>query len=348
MKRAALILTFASLLASLTPSVAPAQETLRVGWCSKTLNASMAPFAVAQEKGWFEDNNVKFELFTFAGSTDCMRNLATGELTTVLAAPEPLGILSAQGVKAKVFFESYRRNIFGLAVPTDSDIKTNADLAGKTIGVPSMGSVAVVLARSVAASAGVDPQTGIRIVVSGEPAQTAVLMQRGEIDVLSQFDTYYTLIERAGVPLRRIEDPAIASFPSNSWIALDETITERREELVGFARAFAMGTAYSIAHPREAIALVYKHYPQTKPQGIELEQAITNDMAVIQDRIDTWQLDNPQTDKWGTVGVEKFQAYFDFLQKWGVLPQKVDAANLVTNDLIDDINTFDKAAVETK
>ncbi len=109
---------------------ASAQAKLRVGWCSKTLNASMAPFAVAQKMGWFKENKVDYELFTFAGSTDCMRNLATGELAVTLASPEPLGILTLQGVKAKVFFEAYRRNIFGLAVEADSPVKSYADLKG--------------------------------------------------------------------------------------------------------------------------------------------------------------------------------------------------------------------------
>ncbi len=208
-----------------------------------------------------------------------------------------------------------------------------------------MGSVAVVVARSVAASAGLNPQTDIRIVVSGEPAQTATLMRRGDVKVLSQFDTYYTLIERAGVKLRRLKDPEIQRFPSNSWIALDETIAKRRAELVGFARAYAMGTAYAIANPREAVKAVYELYPETKPQGVELEQAVTNDLAVLQDRIETWRLDNPATDQWGAIDVAAFQAYFDWLQKWDLLKGKVDAAQVTTNELIADINAFDRKAV---
>ncbi|MEP9380536.1 ABC transporter substrate-binding protein [Aquabacter sp. CN5-332] len=325
---------------------AQAQEKLRVGWCSKTYNASMAPFAVALKKGWFKDNKVDFDLFSFAGSTDCMRNVATGELTLAMLSPEPLGIVSLQGVKAKVFFESYRRNIFGLAVAADSDIKSYADLKGQSVGVLSMGSVGVVIARSVVAAAGLNPSTDIRIVVTGEPAQTATLMRRGEVKALSLFDTYYTLVERAGVKLRHLHDPAIEKFPSNSWVALDETIEKRRADLVGFARAYAMGTAYAIAHPREAIKMVYEVYPQTKPTNMELEEAVTYDMPILQDRIDTWHLDNPATDKWGAVDVAAFQTYMDWLQKWGLLPGKVDAATITTNDLIADINAFDRKAIE--
>lgn len=325
---------------------AAAQTKLRVGWCAKTYNVSMAPFAVAQKKGWLKDNNIDMELLSFAGSIDCMRSLATHDVALALAAPEPLAILSLQGVKARVFFEAYRRNIFGLAVKADSDIHSYKDLKGETIGVLSMGSVGVQLAKSLTKSAGLNPDTDIRIVVTGEPAQTAALVRRGEVKVLSQFDTYYTLIERAGVKLRRLEDDTTTLFPSNSWVALDETIKDRREDLVNFTRAYAMATAYTIAHPREAIKIAYEVYPQIRPSNMELEDAVTYDLAVLNDRIRTWSLNNPGKDKWGEVNVEAYQKYMDWLNEAGILKGAVDAKNITTNELISDINTFDHKLIE--
>ena len=35
----------------------------------------------------------------------------------------------------------------------------------------------------------------------------------------------------------------------------------------------------------------------------------------------------------------------DFLLKWGVLKQRVDAADLMTNELIGEINRFDAEAI---
>lgn len=325
---------------------AAAQEKIRVGWCAKTYNVAVAPFAVAQQKGWFKDNNVEIELVTFPGSTDCMRSLATKDLTVALIAPEPIGILALQGVKAKVFYEVYRRNIFGLAVAADSNITSYKDLKGQSIGVLSMGSVGVVLARSVAKGAGLNPDTDIRIVVTGEPAQTATLVRRGDVKVLSLFDTYYTLVERAGVKLRRMEDPALKRFPSNSWVALDETIEKQRAAVVGFARAYAMATAYTMAHPREAIKIVYERYPQVKPSTMELEEAVNYDMAILADRLESWRLENPARDTWGEVDVAAYQAYMDWLKEAGVLSGPVDAASITTNALISDINKFDRKLVE--
>ena len=344
--------TMLALAAALTIAVstgpASAANKIRLGWCSNTYSVAIAQFAVAQKKGWFKDNNIDFDLFTFGGSNDCMRNLATGELDVALASPEPVGILSLQGVKAKVFYSLYRRNIFGLAVAADSNFKTYADLKGQSIGVTSMASVGVTVARALAANAGLNPQSDIRVVVTGEPAQTATLMRRGDVKILSQFDTYYTQVERAGIKLRRIQDPEIKSFPSNAMVAMDTTIEKRRTDLVNFARALSMGTAYTIAHPREAIKISYEVYPRLKPSSGDIEEAITKDEAILNDRIESWRLDNPKTDQWGAVDVKAFQSYFDWLQKNELLKGKVDAAQVTTNDLIADINKFDKKLVEAE
>ena len=171
------------------------------------------PFAVATKFGWFKQEGIEVELVNFPGSSDCIRNVATGEVLAAVATVEPVAILQQTGVKTQVFYTAFRRNIFGVAVPVDSPIKKYADLKDKKIGVTSMASAGVVLARSGASDAGLDPDRDIRVVVSGQPAQSVVLLQRKEIDAVSQWDTQYTLMGLAGVPMRMLEDPVIESLP---------------------------------------------------------------------------------------------------------------------------------------
>src|SRR5215470_14881182 len=110
-RRMVLSMLAGCLLISVSAGEANAQNKIRFGWCSNTYSVAIAQFAVAQKKGWFKDNNIDFSLFTFGGSIDCARNIATGELDVALVSPEPLGILALQGVKEKVFYSNYRRSI---------------------------------------------------------------------------------------------------------------------------------------------------------------------------------------------------------------------------------------------
>ncbi len=327
------------------PGALQAQTVVRVGWCARTLSSAAAPFAVAQKLGWYAEAGIKVDPIPMAGSTDCVKNVATKQVGYALPSIEPLAIIRPQGVKALNYYTAYQGNIYGLAVPEGSTVRTIQDLRGKRIGVTSMASGGVIVARALVANAGMDPDKDVRIVVAGEGAQTASLIRSGQVDALSQFDTQYALTIAAGAKLRMLESNEVASFPSNGFVALEETLTNRRAEAVAMARGYAMGTIFTMANPEAAIRILYEVYPQTKPTGKDEATAIADDIKTIEARAKNWRLEAGGVTKWGENSVANYDAYIDFLVKWGVVKEKVPASQLVTNDLIDDINKFDAAAI---
>jgi NitT/TauT family transport system substrate-binding protein len=70
-----------------------------------------------------------------------------------------------------------------------------------------------------------------------------------------------------------------------------------------------------------------------------------DDLATLRARAANWPPEAGGVKKWGENSVANYNAYVDFLVANGVLKQKVDASELITNDLIDDINKFDAADV---
>jgi NitT/TauT family transport system substrate-binding protein len=326
--------------------VASAQTKVRVGWCASVITTGVAPFAVATKLGWFKDAGLEVDIVNLPGSSDCVRNVATGEVLVAVPTVEPVAILSLTGVKTQVFYTAFRRNIFGIAVPEGSPIKSYKDLKGAKIGVTSMASAGVVVARSVAGSAGLDPDQDIRIVVSGQPAQTVVLLKRNEIQAASQWDTQYTLMGMAGVPMRMLEDPLISSFPANSFVALPATIKEKRDVLVKLARAYTLGAIYSIRNPKKAAEMLLSVYPQVVPTGMAMDQAVERTSALLATVTTKWTLDN-ETQNWGESNMATYQKYMDWLLEAKLLGQPVNANDVVTNELIAEVNKdLDIKAVE--
>jgi NitT/TauT family transport system substrate-binding protein len=168
-------------------AAAQAETTVRVAWCAKTVSSAAAPFAIAAKMGWFKEAGIKVELVPFPGSTDCVKAVATKDVQYGLPSIEPVAIIRPQGVKVKNYYTAYQANIYGIAVPEDSPIKTFANL----------------VARALARNNGFDPDKDVSIVVAGEAAQTAALLRNKQVDALSQFDTQYALTENAGVKPRR-------------------------------------------------------------------------------------------------------------------------------------------------
>src|SRR5262249_10216647 len=142
------ILVIASLAALATAAGnSSAQPNVRVGWCAKTVTLAAAAFAIATKRGWFAQAGIKVELLAFPGSTDCVKSVATKDVAYSLPSIEPLAIIRPQGVKAKNFYTAYQGNIYGIAVPENSPVKSFADLKGRNIGVTSMASGGVIIAR---------------------------------------------------------------------------------------------------------------------------------------------------------------------------------------------------------
>jgi NitT/TauT family transport system substrate-binding protein len=329
----------------LVPAPALAQTKIRVGWCAKTISSAATPFAVAAKMGWNKQDGIEVELVPLAGSGDCTKTVVTKEVLFALPSVEPPAAARPQGVKAKIFSTAYQGNIYGIAVPVDSPVHKMTDLKGKTIGVISMGSAGVQIAKALAATSGMDPNSDINVVVAGEGAQTAAMVRGKQVDALSQFDTQYAMVENAGVKLRVLDTKDIDRYPSNGLLALEETLRTRPNDAAAVARGYAKGTIFAINNPEAAVRILYEMYPQTKPTGKDEATAIRDDVRVLQARIVNWKLDKAGVTRWGENSETNYAAYAEFLLKWGVIKEKVEAKDLITNELIGAINNFDPAKI---
>jgi NitT/TauT family transport system substrate-binding protein len=340
--------TILAILAALTASTSAgraAESVVKVGFCARTITSAAAPFAIATKKGWYAPAGIKVQLVPVAGSTDCVKLVATGDLPYSLPSIEPLPAAIQQGVKAKIFYTAYQGNIYGIAVPKESPIRSIKDLKGKKIGVASMGSGGVPVARGLLAMNGLDPEKDAQIVVVGEAAQAAALLRGEQVAALSLYDTQYALVDSAGVPVRMLDSGPVARFPSNGFLALQDTLQKDRAQAVALVKGYAMGTVFAMANPEAAVKIVYEVYPQTRPSGKSDEQALRDDVKTLLARAEHWKLEAGGVKRWGESSLKDFDAYQDFLLKWKVIGAKVPAAELITNDLIDEVNKFDAAAV---
>jgi NitT/TauT family transport system substrate-binding protein len=346
MKRAFVVGALAAVVATFA-GAASAQTTVGIAWCARTVSSAAAPFAIATKMGWFAAAGIKVELKPLPGSTDCVKLVATHDVDYGLPSIEPVAIIRPQGVKIKNFYTAYQGNIYGIAVPAESPIKSFDELKGKRIGVTSMASAGVIIARAIAANHGWNPDRDISVVVVGEAAQTAALLRSGQIEALSQFDTQYALTENAGVKLRMLDkdNEVIARFPANGFIALEETLATKRAQAVGLTQGYAKGTVFAMANPEAAIRILWEVFPQTRSPGKTEADALRDDIKTLEARAKNWRLEAGGVTKWGENSEKNYAAYVDFLVKNGVLKQSVPATDLITNELIGDINKFDAAPI---
>src|SRR5260221_998896 len=150
-----------------------------------------------------------------------------------------------------------------------------------------------------AANNGLAHDRDVRIVANGEGAQAAAMVRDKQVDALSIYDTQYTLIENIGVKLRELENKEIARYPSNGFIALEETLQKKRKEAVALANGYARGTVFAIANPEAAVRILWDVYPQTKPTGKDEATALADDVNTLLTRADNWKLEKAAVKRWG-------------------------------------------------
>jgi NitT/TauT family transport system substrate-binding protein len=235
--------------------------------------------------------------------------------------------------------------VYGIAVPAESPIKTIGDLRGKRIGLISFASAGAIVARALVSEAGMNPDSDVSLVVAGEGAQTAALIRSRQVDALSQFDTQYAMVENAGIPLRRIATPQTDRFPSNGFLALDDVRAKNKRELIAVARGYAKGTIFAIGNPEAAIRILWEVYPQTKPTGKEEELALRDDIKTLEARAVNWRPERVGAKGWGESVEANYAAYLEFLFKWGVIKERVQAKDIITNAWLSEIVNFDPAQI---
>lgn len=170
----------ATALLAMTALAAGAQTKITLG---HTGVADYLGAFVAQEEGFFRKHGLNVTFQTVAGGA-LVPGLQGGSLQIATLPPTNMllaidGGLDLVAVAGCTVFDKTDTNA-GLLVATNSPVQSPKDLAGKKVGVPSIGGFLYVMARKWVADKGVDPKQ-VNFVEVNFP-QTADLLKSGTID----------------------------------------------------------------------------------------------------------------------------------------------------------------------
>lgn len=230
------------------------------------------------------------------------------------------------------------------AVKTGSPLKTVKDLAGKKIGVLSLGNSQVQVTKALMTLAGGDPAS-MQFIPVGEGPEAAYALQQDRVDAVALFDGLYAQIEAVGVPLREVEGGTLdleqIGFIS-SVVTTRRYLQSNRPTLVHLLKGVAKASVFTSANPEAAARIHWKVYPETKPRGIDEATALRNTVLQIQAR------QRNVRDVEGLIGnstIRQIDTYQDLLLKGGVIKKAIEPARLWDPSLIKEINDFDRQAI---
>ncbi|MFV0426850.1 MAG: ABC transporter substrate-binding protein [Beutenbergiaceae bacterium] len=303
-----------------TPGAPDAEVTIGLTYVP---NVQFAPFYLAQQRGYFEDEGVAVTLRHHGESEDLFGAMAADlEQLVVAGGDEMLQAVSA-GEDVVSVATLYQEYPVTLIVPDDSAVNSPSDLADMTIGIPGpfgetyFGLLAMLSANDLSRS-------DVTIESIGFTQQAA--LAAGHVDAVMGFvNNDVPQFQATGLPVRVVETGDLPLV----GISLGTTSHMRNyqaETLSGVLRAVGRAIADISAEPDLAVDATEQQIPGTVTDD---QRAIMTEVATA-----TVALYGPTGDGWGEQDDQRWQAMASAMHDLGLLAGAVDAEVAYTNDFV--------------
>ena len=223
-----------------------------------------APYYVALEKGWFEEEGLDVNIIIGQGSAYTVQALDTGKAEIGISdAPVPIK-LKTEGAKVKIVGIIFDKHPNCMFFWKNSGITSPADIAGKTVAVPASDGHKVMW-PAFAKQIGVDPE-GVKF-VNIEPSAKVSALASKNADVVFELYTGKPFMEKA-VPADELgyfiwSDYGFNAY-AHSYIARDDVIENNPEMIRKFLKAVYRAWDFTLQNPEEAIDILSKYHPINK------------------------------------------------------------------------------------
>lgn len=243
-------LVFAAVAALVASSVAQAETTLRVPVVSRTI--FYLPAWTAEKQGFFKQEGLDVKIEVYDASEKIFHDLRAGT--------HQIGIASIESVIAESYQDGKLKIVAGLAkrpphfIIAQPEIKSLADLKGKTIGVVSMHEGTTFFVADIARAGGFKLEDVKVEAVGGSPTRARLLKER-KIDMgLQPYPLSYEA-EAAGFSNLGAMAKLVPDYQFVSVMVDEGWARANRAVLAGFLKALRRGTEYMFAHPDESAEL---------------------------------------------------------------------------------------------
>jgi NitT/TauT family transport system substrate-binding protein len=156
MKKSLLVLLLIGLWFWLMPAEAQTKRKVVFGVPVTPPNVVHIPPYVANDMGFFAENNIAAEFVTFEGGTQTLRGSVAGGLDITGTSADPAIIAAARGAGIKMV-GTYSHKL-SQSMLVQGDIKSCKDLKGRKVGIQEVGAFSEVFSRAVMASCGLTPR----------------------------------------------------------------------------------------------------------------------------------------------------------------------------------------------
>ena len=303
---------------ALSLSAASAEEKV---WKHGILEAkSDAGFIAMVDKGGFAaERGLKVELLQIKAGATLMKALISGEIDSVdMGAAESI-VAGIRGTGVKIVGCTWPG--VPQVVLAKSEIKTLADLKGKTVAISSPGSLPDLLFRGMLDAASV-PFADVKLATQGADLDRYKSLLAGITDA-AVVSNEFEAVMPSNIKVLAKGGSAVPKFIRLCVATSSKVLSERRDDLVRFVAAEMEAYKYAASHRDETVKIAHE-MTNAKPDDARAE--FIYDQAIREKQIDP------------TLGIpaDRIDWMQDLFVKAGVVPKTVPTASLIDTSVRDD------------
>ncbi|WP_128935482.1 ABC transporter substrate-binding protein [Bradyrhizobium zhanjiangense] len=295
---------------ALSPSLANAQQTVRIGLGAPTL--SFLPIWSARALDTFKSQGLTATVVALpGGDASALAALDAGDIELAAVGPDAMLRAAAKGQPFEIVYSLMSKVTLQLVVSpallertgvkaTDPLAKKLAAMKGALVGATALAGAQEIAARWLAAKGGLDPKNDLRVAQVGNPTAVQAALEAKRIDafVLSPPEGYLAEKAGTGVVLVSLGDdfPLLANQPYLVLVAKKPISQATADLITKTAKALQEGSAAAVNKPDEAASAIQKQFfAKADPQAIAAALKTMSSGVADGGKIDVQSMQNALT-----------------------------------------------------
>jgi NitT/TauT family transport system substrate-binding protein len=329
-------------------------SNIKVTMANPLFNPGISFLWISNFLGYYQEEGVDAQFVAAQGGAQAMGWVLAGRTHVGLPRPIPILFKAAKSKKLPPVIGVYivnRDAIYadGVAVPLDSSIKSVCDLQGKKVGVMSQRDSGPIFVRKALETCGIPKnKQKVTYLPVGPVAKAATAMRLGRVEAWANVDVQYTLARASGFKFKILpyqKEWTKNLFGNVVWLNR-KYFAKNRKTVVGFLRGLAKGSLFFYTNPKATLEAHWVLYPESVPKGMSREKATKRMIKVLTNRAPKLRPDDgtEKIDKFGVHHDGEWNEYVKFVGLDKALSKDM-VKGLYTNELIEEVNNFDRQAV---
>ncbi|PIC79982.1 ABC transporter substrate-binding protein [Sporosarcina sp. P18a] len=310
-----------------TPNTEMKKVSIMLDWYP---NAVHSYLYVAQEKGYFNEENVEVDIQFPANPTDPMNLTAAGKVTLGLYyQPDVILAQANENIPVKAIASIVREPLNYTVMLEESSIQSPKDLEGKTIGYPGI-PLNESLIKTMVTNDGGDYDK-VNMIDVGFELESSLVSKRVDAVTGTFINHEVPVMDSKGFKTRYF-NPVDYGVPNYSEIVLltsDDTWDKEQDAIQAFWRAAQKGYEFMVEQPEEALDLLLNNQDQA---NFPLDKAIeTESLNVLLPKMDT------NGEAFGALDETSWKEVRDWLHEMEMIKTKPEVDDMILDSSTDEM-----------